>query len=646
MLYRILLSVLSVLLLIGPSEAQDVKTAEQLSKKSTKLYQKARQASKQGKTDEAIKLYKKLVDREPDLQEAYLSLGGLHYRLESYNEAIKYFEQALPMRDVVDPEIYYAMATAHMQVDQYSDAAEAFDHYLVSADSTAQKYSRAVMHAANMHFAAYATANPQPFDPIKVDGINSVYSEYMPVMRGDDEEMIFVRRTQNQEDLYSASRLDDTTFAQAVALDDLNTKGNEGIHTISADGRLIVFTACGRLDGYGQCDLYYSKRSEDGWTRPINMGKRVNSGSSDSGPSLTADGRGLYFISDRTGGVGGKDIYYTQLNAEGQWYRPVNLGEVINSTGHEESPFIHHDGTTLYFRSNARPGMGGFDIYYARWQKEIGWSEPENIGYPINTKGSEGSLTVSLDGVSAYYASDRDDLDETRRDLDIYKFTLPPVARPNSVTFVEGQVTDAITGAGLAATLELTNVTENKVRQVVTTDETGNYFVALPIGQSYAFTAEQEGYLFYSEHYELDNVTTAIDPMRLDIALEPIAQVDVDTAVVDRHVVLRNIFFESGSAALLPQSEQEVNRLIRLLNDYPDKVMTIVGHTDNVGQPSTNMKLSKQRAAAVKAAIIASGITPSRVEAIGKGETEPIADNDTEDGRQQNRRVTFTLTRQ
>lgn len=645
MLPKIFSSVIIYLLLLTLAWGQNVMTIDQLSKKSAKLYEKAHKASRQGKTDEAIKLYEKLASREPHLQEAYLSLGGLHYRVGSYEQAIAYFEQALPMRETVDPEIHYALATAHMQIDAYANAAAAFDSYLASADTTAQKYNRAKKYGADMHFAAHATANPQPFDPIKVGGVNSVYSEYMPVIRGDDREMIFVRRTQNQEDLYSAARIDDTTFAQAVALDDLNTKGNEGIHSISADGRLIVFTACGRLDGYGQCDLYYSKRSVEGWSRPINMGKRVNSGSSDSGPSLTADGRGLYFISDRTGGIGGKDIYYTQLDAEGRWYRPVNLGEAINTPGHEESPFIHHDGTTLYFRSDARPGMGGFDIYYTRWQKDSAWSEPQNIGYPINTKGSEGSLTVSLDGVSAYYASDRDDLAETRRDLDIYKFTLPPVARPNSVTFVQGRVTDADTGAGLPATLELTNVTENKVRQVVTTDEEGNYFVALPIGQSYAFTAEQEGYLFYSEHYELDSVTTAIDPMQLDIALQPITQQIASTEPMDKPVILRNIFFESGSAALLPQSEQEVNRLIRLLTDYPDKSMIIVGHTDNVGQAADNLELSQQRAAAVKKAIEQGGISPTRIKAIGKGETEPLADNASPEGRQYNRRVTFALSK-
>lgn len=643
MVSRWVIGMIVVMVALGQVVAQEVINADQLDKKSMKLYKKAKKLSKTGETQKAIDLFEKLLDREPTLLDAYLSLGGLHYRQEAYEEAINYFERAATMTPSELPELDYALATSYEELEQYAAAASAYDRYLAIADSTEQKYGRAKLHSRDMHFAAEATANPVPFDPHIISGVSSVYTEYMPVVRGDGDEMIFIRRTRNQEDLYTARRIDDTTFAAQVPIAELNTKGNEGIHSISADGRILVFTACGRMDGYGQCDLYYSKREGDSWSRPINMGKRVNSASTDSGPSLTADGRGLYFGSDRIGGVGGKDIYYTQLKADGTWYRPVNIGAAVNTPMHEEAPFIHQDGVTLYFRSNGRAGMGGFDIYYSRWQKEEGWSTPTNMGYPINTKGSEGGLTVSLDGRTAYYASDRDDLDQVRRDLDIYRFALPEAARPQHVTFVRGRVTDASTSEGLPATLVLHNVTEDKLRQRVNTDNEGYYFVALPVGQAYSFTAEKEGYLFYSEHYQLDSAKTAVDPFRLDIALSPVPEEDDSGTTIDAPVVLNNMFFATGSAELQASSQQEVQRLIDILVQYPDKSMVIVGHTDIVGQPADNRQLSRDRAHAVRLAILAGGVAADRVRALGLGESQPIADNSTEQGQQRNRRVEFYL---
>jgi outer membrane protein OmpA-like peptidoglycan-associated protein len=233
----------------------------------------------------------------------------------------------------------------------------------------------------------------------------------------------------------------------------LNSNENEGAGCISQDGRILYFTACGRPDGAGRCDLYLSYRKEGGWSRPQNLGPAVNTGGWESQPCLSIDGQTLYFVSDRKDGLGGMDIWRSTL-VEGRWSQPVNMGPGINTAGDEKSPFVSFDDQTLYFSSNGRVCMGGMDLFMCRRTGDSTWSEPQNLGYPINTRGDESSLIVSPDGSTAIFSSDKFG---GQGQLDLYSFALPETVRPEPVVYKE-EITEVAPELKVGESITLKNV--------------------------------------------------------------------------------------------------------------------------------------------------------------------------------------------
>ena len=616
--------------------------------KSQKLFEEARKLSRLGKQEEALKKYQQVIDKNPSFADAYLYRGGLHYEMEQWENAQKDFERALNL-DPNNALAHYTLAYVYKAQQNYGATVDQLEAFLTIEQQDSVRIRRALELLPNMVFADSATQNPLPFEPIKLSPeINTIYPEYTPALSGDGEVLIFTRRYRGQEDFYQVRLQNDSVIGTAEPITILNTPDNEGAHTLSADGTFMVFTACNRPTGYGLCDLYYSKKVDGNWTTAISMGPRVNSAASDTEPSLTPDGKGLYFSSDRVGGLGGKDIWYTQRMSDGKWHVPVNLGAAINTNGYEESPFIHHDGVTLYFRSNGYPGMGSTDLYMSRWVD--GWSKPTNLGYPINTEGTDGSLTVSLDGVWALYSSDFEDVADgsDQRDTDIYKFKMPNHLRPQRVSYVKGKIYSTKTNEPLAAQLTLTDLTTGKDRMIVQANENGEYFMTLPLGTSYAWAVDHPGYIFYSNHFDLDSVYGQMDPFVFDIGLTmvPDAPSASDPDISEpKPIVLQNIFFETGSATLLSTSNTEIDRLANLLKEYPEYTIYIHGHTDNIGSETDNMLLSQQRADAIKKALTSRAIDAIRITTKGFGESNPIATNDTTEGRRLNRRVEFVLIR-
>jgi outer membrane protein OmpA-like peptidoglycan-associated protein len=379
------------------------------------------------------------------------------------------------------------------------------------------------------------------------------------------------------------------------------------------------------------------------WTTPVNMGQKVNSAAWDSQPTLSADGRLLIFSSRRLGSIGGADLWLTYRNEKDAWVTPVNLGLEINTAGDDESPFLHPDGVTLYFRSNGRPGMGGFDIYYSRKNDINGvWSQPVNIGYPINTEGNEGAFTVSLDGKKAYFASDMNYATGKKNDnLDIFSFDLYEEARPLPTTFIKGYVKDAVTNKPLKASVTIKDLASGAIKFQIITDSSGYFITGIASGRNYACITENKDYQYIAQNFDLSATNTVLKPYVLNIALMPIGK---DKKSTEQPVILQNIFFQSGSAELLPESNVELDLLVLMLNRHPEMNITIIGHTDDVGEDSDNQLLSEKRAAAVAKALFIKGITASRISSLGKGESQPIASNDTEAGRKINRRTEFILS--
>ena len=637
-------------------------TAKTTNKKALKYYEAAgaaldtrRYADAVAELDKAIKADERLVDAYQDRASAYYFDGR-------YDEAIADYERVVELAPELDPRLYFYLGETQFRADRYAEARTNLRAYIERADGRRGKLlDKAKQLLANVEFAATAVANPVPFTPEKLSASINLpgRAEYLPVLSVDGEQLLFTAVVRNQEDFYLARR-DTATgdWLPAVALEGVNTPENEGAQTISADGRTIVFTACNRRGGRGSCDLYYSERRDGRWTPPANIGSTINTKAWESLPALSADGNTLYFSSNRPGGRGGKDLYVSRRGPDGLWQRPENLGEPLNTPGNEQSPFLHPDGQSLYYMSDALPGMGGTDLYLSRKGADGTWQPPENLGYPINTKGDEGALFITLDGRTAYFATDRDvlgagesALNDPRggRPTDIYQFELPEPVRPRPVTYVRARVYDVTTDAPLLATVGFDDLTGGGAPSTASTRPDGTFLLTLPLGNDYGLRVEKEGYFFHSENFALGAAGADPDqPFLLEIGLRPLPPVAAPPAAAPGEptaapIVLRNVLFETGSAALKPVSRTELDRLRDLLRSRPRMRIRLQGHTDNVGSEADNLRLSRDRARAVYDYLVQSGIAADRLESAGYGETRPLATNDTPAGRRQNRRTEFVV---
>lgn len=634
--------------------AQEVVTRGDLDKKSLKVYKSAIAEGRNKKYKKSLELFNKVLKKYPSFLDAQLRKAGMFYNMKQYAQSAQEFEKAITIDPDYDPQMYFSLAIVYRDMESYESAAQNFQEYIDRGKDEKRK-KRAVRFRDRALFIHNALANPVPFQPEKMGGdINTQFSEYVPKMNLQGTEMIFTRRVKNtinsfgngQEDFFKATFIDGE-LQEVVELYELNSEDNEGVHTLSADGSTIIFTACDkRKTGIGSCDLYYSFRKGIAWSIPSNMGKVINSISWDGQPSLSADGKQLYFSSSRQDGFGGKDIWMSTRTDTSGWTVPSILPDVINTSGNEESPFIHPDGHTLYFRSNMHIGMGSYDIFYSRYNdKTKKWSKPKNLGYPINTKGNEGAFSVSLDGKKAFYVSDMAYLEDPKNaNLDIYTFDLYEEARPMPTTFVKASIKDAVTGDPLRANYSIVPLNKelNTIRGK--SDGEGDMITSLPTNFNYAFFVEKDGYILYSGSFQLEGIQEVTDPFLLEIELTPVKLPELETInYIAKPMLLQNIFFETGLAELKEESTVEIQRLSDNLLQNPSLKIEIHGHTDNVGSKEANLLLSEKRAEAVANALITFGVAESRITFKGFGETKPVDTNETEAGRKNNRRTEFVI---
>jgi len=613
--------------------------------KAVKAYNQSVESGMAGQFEDALNYLEKALKAEPTFIDAYIQKGAVLFDARDYPEAEKAFRKALDLGPDYDSFVWYQLGLTQMRMEAYGDAIPAFERYLAKPNIRDRYQGRAQRYLVQCRFSSEAMANPVPFKPRELGkNINTEEPEYLPSLTADGKTLVFTRVVQGQEDLYF-SRWEEGDWAEARPLEELNTPYNEGAHTISADGRLLLFTSCNREDGVGRCDLYFSAFQAGRWSPPQNLGKPVNTSAWESQPSLSANGRQLYFASDRTGGQGRNDIWVSERNPDGSWGNPRPLSDSINTPGMDQSPFIHPDGQTLYFMSDGHPGMGQTDLYYSRLRPDGKWGKPINMGYPINTMANEGALVVGLSGEKAYFATDRADIAQRPPEgripySNIFEFDLYPKARPRPVTYLLVKVLDAQTGDPLLAQADVLDLEDQDLFASSITNEKGELLVCLPAGRDYALNVNKKDYLFYSENFALADSFSLNRPFRVEAALEPVG---TEAGEESKPIVLRNVFFETGSAALLPQSRAELDRLVLLLKENPNIRIRINGHTDNVGSEEDNLALSDARAASVLAYLIQAGIADARLESKGYGESEPIATNETVVGRKLNRRTEFVV---
>lgn len=650
--YRIiqyyLLSLSFLVALANSSYGQNYTTKKTVTGKAKKVYYRANQYKKNRLVDKAIQDYKTVIKIAPDFIDAHYDLAAVYFNQKAFVQAKQSLAKVIEIDPTYKPQAYYYLGLAYWEDNEFEQAIIQFEHFLASNSKSEKLKAKATKYLKNSRFVVEAHKHPVPFNPMPLDKtINTSFPEYLPSVTAEENTLVFTRRIRGDEDVFMSEKIDGL-WTEPKPILDINTPENEGSQYISADGNLIVFVRCSDRTGYGGCDLYFSEKQGDIWTKPQNMGQPINTRGWESQPSLSADGNILYYASNRKGSLGGRDIWRSKRNEQGQWSNPVNLGPTINTAGDDESPFFHPDGRTLYFMSSGHEGMGGYDLFVA---KRIGkkWEMPQNLGYPINTKGNEGAIFITLDGATAYFTKDNlpeDDNEKlsSRRQPDIFTFEMPESLRPTPVTYVKATVKDALTTRKLSsAKVEVINLLSNEVISVAKTDSKGEFLTCLPMGGNYALNVNKEKYFFHSENFELIKTSNLQTPFLLKIKLQPIPTetITAEKPIKVQPIILKNVFFESGSAELKTASLTELNQLKDLLETNSDLKIQINGHTDDVGTKTDNLILSQNRAKAVANYLIEQGIVASRLSYKGYGESEPIDTNETEEGRKNNRRTEF-----
>lgn len=609
---------------------------EKVNKKAGDIYATAYEEARAGNYSAAIIKLGDALKAEPKFVDVYLSRAGIYADVKNYQASVNDFETAFKMDSVYSNTYLLPYSISLAGIGNFEKALQTVNRFLNTPRLNAQSIKAGTYRKKSYELGVtYAKSLQEKQGPAYLfaprnagANINSAALEYFPSLTIDGSKMIFTRRVNNDEDFYESNWVNGAWSKAEPVAGKINTNLNEGAQNISQDGEWLIFTGCNYPEGEGSCDLYIAYKNKNGqWTEPENMGRNINTEFWESSPSLSPDKKSLYFASSRQGGYGGKDIWVTNRNAAGKWSAPINLGATVNTASDEGCPFIHADNKTLYFNSNGHDGYGLTDLFLARKQEDDTWGNPVNLGYPINTIDDEGSLIVSANGSTAFYASDGGD---TKGGLDLYQFELREDIRSEKVLWVRGKVFDKKTKQGLPSSVELTDIGSRKLISRLQTDEDGNYLVTLPAGKEYAFNVNRRGYLFYSDNFSV-KPNKADSPMLVNIPLQVIE--------AGASVVLKNIFFDSKKFELQPASTTELDQMILLMKENPNLKILISGHTDNVGQAADNILLSNSRAKSVVAYLQKNGIDSKRMSAKGFGASGPVADNSSEAGKALNRRT-------
>lgn len=590
-----------------------------ISNYTLKYFEKARQ-----NLYGALKIDKNFLD-------VYILLAEINDEEGKKKEAIDNFEKALKIDTDYRPLIYLRKADLELQTGQYSAAKADYKKFL-SYTKKSRKYIGYVnTRIGHCEFAIEKIKNEVPFNPKNLgNDVNSPFSEYWPSLTADNSTLTFTvsdRKKNSPEDLFYSKRVKNKWQKAKNIGQPINTEKSEGAQSVSADGKTMVFTACLRKDGFGSCDIYISKKNGNRWTKPKNIGQPINTQYKETQPSLTSDGKTIYFVSTRPGGKGKFDIWKSSLQENKTWTVPKNLGDSINTKEDELAPFIHYDSKTLYFSSKGHPGMGESDLFISRLQNNNVWSSPKNLGYPINTYYNEESLIVTVDGKHGLFSSD---MDGGFGQKDIYSFELYKEIQPNKTIFVKGLVYHATTNKPLDAKVEVISLSDTHIIKTNSDKVYGDFLLCLPPGKNYALNINKENFLPYSENFLLPDSNIVIN-----IPLQPILK--------NKVFVLRNVFFDTDKFVLKKESFIELNRLVVFLKKNNLLKIEIQGHTDNIGSKTHNVALSTNRAKSVYSYLVKNKISKERLKYKGYAATQPIANNKTENGRAKNRRTAFKI---
>ncbi len=618
----------------------------------------------------AVPFYLNAVEKIQDNPALNYRLGVSLLYSSPKKDALPYLQNAYEMNMYVTKDLAYYLGRAYHFNWQFDSANYYYDLYFSSLKKRDKKKLKAKIEHLKMQCANGKELMKKDTNVIITNlgrKINSPFDDYNPIFSADQSEMYFTSRRpfsdkspinkldgRYTEDIYVAFKDTNDQFAAAYRLDKpLNTDDDDAAIALALDGQTIYLYR-GNKD-FGA--LYKSKLKGADWKNPTLLSSRFNSEYHETSLSYSFDGTMMFFVSDDPDySIGGKDIFYSTFNGK-KWSKPKNLGPVINTPYDEEAVYLAPDNKTLYFSSKGHNSIGGYDVFKSELLSDGNWRTPQNIGVPVNTPYDDLFFKPTLDGRFGYYSSINDSVNYGGLDLyEIYFFIPKPLIQSNEdnliasqanpvqeamiektveiktirLTIVEGTVTSS-TGENVEAQITIRDLNTNtQVSETQSNSNTGKYIVTLLPGGNYSMNVKAQGYLFYSENFNIPD-DAKYQKVKKDIILQKVA--------IGAKVVLKNVFFDSGKSELKPESYDELEKLITFMNENPTVKIEIGGHTDNVGSYNSNLKLSQSRAQAVVDYLLLKGISPDRLEAKGYSSSKPIADNKTPEGRQQNRRV-------
>lgn len=625
-----------------------------------------------GNMELALQYYIQANKFNPNNASLNYKIGLCYLDVKPVNQSLKYFFIAMELDPQVSADLNYNLAIAyHMNLD-FDKAIELYQTY---KRSLKPEKLREFENEINKKIAECNVGRELVKTPVRVQienmgsGINSQYPDYGPIINADESILFFTSRREGSvggdkdpqdfeyfEDIFIAEYRTNYWAPPSNAGTNINTYGHDAIIGISPDGNSLLLYR--DRDGG---DIYISKLKGTEWSRPKALPDPINSKYQENSATFTFDGRGLYFVSDRPDGYGGKDIYFSRVDKNDNWSVPTNLGATINTKYDEIGVFMLPDGKTLYFSSKGHNTMGGYDVFKTVFDNGK-WSEPVNLGFPINSSDNDVFFSVSANGRHGFYSSVRPEgmggqdvylinfygpekhpifnnednmiASHESANLEIFMEKFEEI-QTTKLTLIKGQVVDALTGLPIEAIIELV---DNETSELIATFESnsasGKYIVSLPSGKNYGISVRADEYLFHSENFDIP-AQADYREVEKNIALKKVE--------VGNEITLHNIFFDYKKSELNKESMSELNNLVELMNQYPTLKIEISGHTDDVGDEEYNQKLSVDRAKAVVDYLISKGISPTRLTFIGFGFTKPIANNSTEEGRKQNRRSEFKI---
>ncbi len=561
--------------------------AQDLKRKTEKLLEKSQNALNSRNWNSAIQYMNEAVSNEPDNFQVHLEKAYLYYSVRDFPKMLPSLKKAYQLNPdwkAKYHEFYFVLGKESFENGNYEFAQGPIDKYLEKGyNEQSLQLSEVISKSIEFALDALADSDLSAYKVQKIESqqiFRSVYFPFFTLYPEDDMYFTAQRLRSLEEGIYRAE-LDGTKFKRVEEVPTVNSKESEGAAAVSADGRVMVFTGCNRRGGYGSCDLYISYKKNNKWTAPENLGSNINTRNWESQPYLSSDGRLLIFSSNRAGGIGKRDLYYSTKDIDGKWKPAKNLGSTINTFADEISPFLDLSGDTLYFSSNGRIGMGGFDFFKVAWNSQ---DSPGNIGLPMNSFQDETSFHKKLDG-SIYWARELKS-DEKYPPSEI--LFINKEAALDSLLLVYGTVKDASSNNPLEASIQIFDLeTDSLLRETFSDAVTGSYKVLIPNKSDYSFYVESTGYLFRSlKVNDIDGVQH-----EQDFNLEAIE--------AGKSISLNNIYFDFDSYELDEKSKREIEKIAEFLKNNPNVKIEIAGFTDDVGSKTYNMNLSESRAKAV-----------------------------------------------